>query len=214
LSSEEAGHGGTGARGETRIEEPTAAERAVARRAAESRATVPALELSVETGGEGVGGEGTGGEGASTVRLVRACALALAEHPRANGAYRDGRFELYSRVNVGVVVATDDTYAIPTVFDAERQSLAELEQEVERLEAGATAGTLTAPAFTAATCTVWNAGALGIAAASIPVVPPQAAALAAGTRALTLCCDHRILYGARAAAFLEAVAHHLDRDGV
>jgi pyruvate dehydrogenase E2 component (dihydrolipoamide acetyltransferase) len=204
LSSGEAGDGGTGARGETRIEEPTAAERAVARRAAESRATVPALELSVETGGEGTG----------TARLVRACALALAEHPRANAAYRDGRFELYSRVNVGVVVATADTYAIPTVFDAERQSLAELEQEVERLEAGATAGTLTAPAFTAATCTLWNAGALGIATASIPVVPPQAAALAAGTRALTLCCDHRILYGARAAAFLEAVAHHLDRDRV
>ena len=204
MSSEEPSHGGTGARGETRIEEPTAAERGVARRAAESRATVPALELSVEMRGEG----------ASTARLVRACALALAEHPRANAAYRDGRFELYSRVNVGVVVATDDTYAIPTVFDADRQSLAELEQAVELLEAGATAGTLTAPAFTAATCTVWNAGALGIAAASIPVVPPQAAALAAGTRALTLCSDHRILYGARAAAFLEAVAHHLDRDGV
>jgi pyruvate dehydrogenase E2 component (dihydrolipoamide acetyltransferase) len=204
LSSEEPSRGGTGARGETRIEEPTAAERTVARRAAESRATVPALELNVETSGEGT----------STARLVRACAHALAEHPRANGAYRDGRFELYSRVNVGVVVATDDTYAIPTVFDAERRSLAELEHEVERLEAGATAGTLTAPAFTAATCTVWNAGALGLAAASIPVVPPQAAALAAGTRALTLCCDHRILYGARAAAFLEAVAHHLDRDGI
>ncbi len=33
--------------------------------------------------------------------VVKACALALREHPRANGAYRDGRFELYSRVNVG-----------------------------------------------------------------------------------------------------------------
>ena len=37
--------------------------------------------------------------------VVKACAIALREHPRANGAYRDGRFELYSRVNVGVAVA-------------------------------------------------------------------------------------------------------------
>jgi pyruvate dehydrogenase E2 component (dihydrolipoamide acetyltransferase) len=194
-----------GARGEARIEEPTAAERAVARRAAESRATVPSLELSVAV---------DAGAGPSTARLVHACALALAEHPRANAAYRDGRFELYSRVNVGVVVAVADTYVIPTVFDADRRTADELEAEIARLEADALAGTLTAPAFGAATFTLWNAAVLGIAGASIPVVPPQAAALAAGTRALTLCCDHRILYGARAAAFLETIAHHLDRDRV
>jgi pyruvate dehydrogenase E2 component (dihydrolipoamide acetyltransferase) len=194
-----------GARGETRIEEPTTAERAVARRAAESRATVPSLELTVSTDGRAVVAPTTAG-------LVRACALALREHPRANAAYRDGRFELYSRVNVGVVVAVADTYVIPTVFDADGGTAEELEREIARLEADALAGTLTAPAFGAATFTLWNAGALGIAGASIPVVAPQAAALAAGTRQLTLCCDHRILYGARAAAFLEAIAHHLDRD--
>jgi pyruvate dehydrogenase E2 component (dihydrolipoamide acetyltransferase) len=193
-----------GARGETRIEEPTAAERAVARRAAESRATVPTLELTValDSGAS------------STAQLVHACALALREHPRANAAYRDGRFELYSRVNVGVVVAVADTYLIPTVFDSDRGSAEELEPDLARLEADALAGTLTAPAFGAATFTVWNAAALGIAGASIPVVPPQAAALAAGTRQLTLSCDHRILYGARAAAFLETIAHHLERDRV
>jgi pyruvate dehydrogenase E2 component (dihydrolipoamide acetyltransferase) len=192
-----------GARGETRIEEPTPAERAVARRAAESRATVPSLELSVSVDGA-----------ATTAELVRACALALREHPRANGAYRDGRFELYSRVNVGVVVAVADAYLIPTVFDADHRTADELEAEIARLEADALAGALTAPAFGAATFTLWNGAALGLAGASIPVVPPQAAALAAGTRRLTLCCDHRILYGARAAAFLETIAHHLDRDRV
>jgi pyruvate dehydrogenase E2 component (dihydrolipoamide acetyltransferase) len=190
-----------GARGETRIEQPTPAERAVARRAAESRATVPTLELSVSVDGA-----------STTAQLVHACALALREHPRANGAYRDGRFELYSRVNVGVVVAVADAYLIPTVFDADRRATDELGAEIARLEADALAGTLTAPAFGAATSTVWNAAALGVAGASIPVVPPQAAALAGGTRQLTLSCDHRILYGARAAAFLETIAHHLDRD--
>lgn len=193
-----------GARGETRLEEPSAAERAIARRAAESRATVPNLELSVARDGAPP----------SSGELVRACALALRDNPRANASYRDGRFELYSRINVGVLIAAEDTYAIPTVFDADSRTLAELEEEIAGLRRGAIAGELTAPAFGAATFTVWNAAELGIAGASIPVVPPQAAALAAGTRALTLCCDHRILYGARAAAFLKAIAHHLDGDGV
>lgn len=192
-----------GVRGETRLEEPTAAERVVARRAAESRATVPDLELTVARD-----------RPASTARLVGACALALAEHPRANAAYRDARFELYSRVNVGVVVASGQTYAIPTLFDADRKPHGELEDELATLTAGALAGELTAPAYAGATFTLWNAAEHGLAAASIPVVPPQAAALAAGTHWLTLGCDHRILYGAPAAAFLKAIADHLDRDGV
>ena len=49
-----------------------------------------------------------------------------------------------------------------------------------------------------------------MARASIPVIPPQAAALTAGTTALTLICDHRILYGAQAAAFLTEVQRRLE----
>ena len=48
-------------------------------------------------------------------RTLQACALALREFPRANGAYRDGRIELYSRVNVGVAVAAQDALVVPTI---------------------------------------------------------------------------------------------------
>ena len=58
--------------------------------------------------------------------VVKACALALREHPRANGAYRDGRFELYSRVNVGIAVAARDALVVPTVFDADRKGLRQI----------------------------------------------------------------------------------------
>jgi len=186
-----------------RIEEPTAAERTVARRAAEARATVPDLELTVAASGP-----------VRTARLIHACALALIEHPRANAAYRDGRFELYARINVGVVIAAEGVYVIPTVFDANRKPVAELEKEIAELTEAAGADALTSAAFSGATFTVWNAAELGLAAASIPPVPPQAAALAAGTAALTLSCDHRILYGSRAADFLKTLAHHLDGHGV
>jgi pyruvate dehydrogenase E2 component (dihydrolipoamide acetyltransferase) len=187
------------------VQEPTAAERTVVRRVAEARATVPDLELAVAT--PPASGSGTAG-------LVRACALALNGHPRANAAYRDGHFELYSRVNVGVVVATEGSYLIPTVFDANRKSAEELAGELEALTAGVREARLPSPAFSGATFTVWDARPHGIGAASIPVVPPQAAALAAGTTSLTLSCDHRILYGSAAASFLKAIADHLDRHGV
>jgi pyruvate dehydrogenase E2 component (dihydrolipoamide acetyltransferase) len=181
--------------------EPTAEERAVGRRAAESRATIPALELSVEL---------ADGRALTTGRVVGACALALREHPGVNAAYRDGRFELYSRVNVAVVSSGDDRYLMPTVFDADTKSGRELDDEIERLSRDAVAGRLTAGSFTGATFTVWHAARHGLASAAIPVVPPQAAALVAGTRALTLSCDHRILYGARAAAFLSAIRSRLE----
>ena len=189
------------AKGEVRSEEPTAAERAVIRRAAESRATVPVLELSVESPAR---------DAVGTERVLAACAAALRDHPRANGSYRDGRFELHGRVNVGVLMATEDAYAIPTVFDADQKALAELVQEIGDLAARLDAGTLAPPALSGATFTVWNAAADGIAAAGIPVVSPQAGALTAGLRDLVLACDHRILYGAAATSFLKAIAHHLD----
>jgi len=193
-----------GPKGETRVIQPTPAERTVARRAAESRATVPHLELSVTLSGRA---------GFDTAQLIRACALTLVEHPRANAAYRDGQFELYSRINIGLVVAAEDTYLIPTVFDADSKTHDELCREVEQLRRGALGGQLEPRDFSGATFTVWNAGELGIAQAALPVVPPQAAALTAGTTSLTLICDHRILYGAGATGFLASVSRRLEAGG-
>lgn len=191
---------GVGPKGATTVQEPTASERTVARRAAESRATVPHLELSVEL---------TAQTPATGALILSACAQALREHPRANGSYRDGRFELHSRINVGIVLAGEGAYLIPTVFDADEKPLGELEAEVAQLREQAAAGSLSPGAFSGATFTVWNAAELDVARASVPVVPPQAAALCAGTAALTLVCDHRILYGAPAAAFLNGVKRRL-----
>ncbi|MFL5823689.1 MAG: 2-oxo acid dehydrogenase subunit E2 [Solirubrobacteraceae bacterium] len=192
---------GGGPKGETQVVQPTAVERTIARRVAEARATIPHLELSVDLASDGA---------LDTARLVRACALALREHPRANGAYRDGQFELYSRINIGLVMADEDRYLIPTLFDADEQTLEQLEEAIGRLAAQAAGGQLGAPTFSGATFTVWNAGEHSIARASIPIVPPQAAALAAGTGSLTLACDHRMLYGALAARFLNSVKQRLE----
>jgi pyruvate dehydrogenase E2 component (dihydrolipoyllysine-residue acetyltransferase) len=212
-----------GLKGEVTIEEPDRTRRTVARRSAEARATVPDLELTAEVELDAT----TAGLAAQvlTATLVRACALALQAVPHANGSYRDGRYELYSRINIGVVLA-GETYAVPTLFDCERKSVQELAEELAALEARADAGELLAPELAGATFTLWNPGALGIAGATPVIVPSQAAALAAGAirhepvvrggavvpghrLTLTLACDHRILYGTEAARFLATIAARL-----
>jgi len=218
----------TGLRGETRIQEPDRGQRAIARRTAEIRATIPDLELGVEVD---IGATLTLGRARGvglSALLMRATALALRAHPSANGAYRDGRFELYSRVNVGVVIQGPGNYVTPTVLDADTKSLEQLTEELERISARARAGELTPPELAGATFTLSDLSELGVDRWSALVTPPHAGALTAGALRtvpvlregaivpsarinLTLGCDHRILFGAQAAAFLRDVVTALER---
>ncbi len=162
-----------------------------------------------------------------TATVVRSCALALCAVPRANASYRDGRYELYSRINIGVILAHDHSYSIPTLFDCERKSVQELADEIQTLARRARDGSLLAPELAGATFTLWNPGAHGVAAATPVIVPPQAAALAAGAiraipvirngvvvpghcMTITLACDHRILYGSDATTFLATIRSGLE----
>lgn len=167
------------------------------------------------------------GEVGVTPLLVRACALALRDVPGANGAYRDGRFERYSRVNVGVAVPGADGYAMPTLPDADRKSLQQLAEEIEVAQRRALDAQLSPRDSSGATFTLYDLGALGVDRGSPLIVPPQAAAAAAGAvrkvaavrdgalasamaMTLTVACDHRILYGGEAAAFLSAIKRRLE----
>ncbi len=160
--------------------------------------------------------------------VVKACGLALREHPRANAAYRDGAFELYERVNVGIAVATQDSLIVPTVFDADRRSLIEIAREARRLAERVRQREITPAELSGATFTVSNLGMYGVSSFAAIINPPQAAILAVGglrelpvvrdghvvpgTRmSLVLTCDHRILYGAPAAEFLARVRQLLEQ---
>src|SRR5262249_49483977 len=112
--------------------------------------------------------------------VVKACAHALREFPRANGAYRDGRFELHSRVNVGVAAAPQDALIVPTVFDADRKSLGEIAVEARALAARVRAGEITPPELSGGTFTISNLGMLGVTEFTAIVNGGQAAILAVG----------------------------------
>ncbi len=231
-----AGMGEAGsAKGEVTPVELTKTQQVIARRMAESKATVPDFTLTTEVDASSLVElraqlKALGGEApvpSFNDMVVKACALALRAHPRANGAYRDGRFELFSRVNVGVAVAAEDALVVPTVFDADRKSLGEIAREARALAERVRAGSITPPELAGGTFTVSNLGMFGITQFTAVINPPQAAILAVGAlreaavvrdgalaaghlMSLTLSCDHRILYGAPAAEFLAAVRGTLE----
>ncbi len=214
------------AKGQTTIVELTRTQATIARRMAESKATIPDFSLQMDVDMEAcvtLRAELKRLSGAAVPTyndmVVKAAALALREHPRANGSYRDGRVQLHSRVNVGIAVAAQDALVVPTVFDADEKSLGEIARETRALVERVRDGTITPPELGGGTFTVSNLGMYGIRNFTAIINPPQAAIMSVGEllpravadgdelRArrlltLTLVCDHRILYGADAAVFL------------
>jgi len=222
------------AKGDVTIQELTRIQQVIARRMAESKATVPEFALRTEIDMEACVAlrsqlKELGGEVPSyNDMVVKACALALREFPRANGSYRDAHFELHSRVNVGVAVAASDALVVPTIFDADRKSLREIARETRAVAERVRAGTVTPPELSGGTFTVSNLGMFGVTDFTAVINPPQAAILAVGalapravvhgselvarnTMGVTLACDHRILYGADAAQFLARIRELLEQ---
>ena len=222
-------------RGETTEQDLTRLQKTVARRMAESKATAPDFVLTVEVDMEEAVAlrkqlkAASGDQPAPSFNdfVIKASALALRDFPRANGAYRDGKFELYSRVNVGMAVAGQDALVVPTVFDADSKSLGHIARESRALAERVRAGAITPPELSSGTFTVSNLGMFGIKRFVAVINPPQAAILAVGAleprpvvrdrkvevrsmMELTLSCDHRILYGADAAEFLAKIREYLE----
>jgi pyruvate dehydrogenase E2 component (dihydrolipoamide acetyltransferase) len=225
-----------GAKGEATRHDLSTIQRTVARRMAESRATVPDIELRSEV------------DMTAAVALreqlrarpdlvlpslndliVKAAALALREFPRVNGAYRDAQFETYTRVNIGIAVAGEDSLVVPIVFDADTKSLDEVAQTTRALAARVRDGSISPGDLAGGTFSISNLGMFGIDSFSAVINPPQAAILAVGalrrrpvviesgeiaareTVQLTLACDHRIVYGVEGARFMTRLRELLER---
>ena len=234
-AKKEAQRGEAGVKGEVDVEELTRLQQTVSRRMAESKATAPDFSIALTV------------DMTAAVELrerlkqisdpvpsfndmvVKASANALREHPRVNGAYRDGKFELYDRVNVGIAVAAMDALVVPTVFDADKKSLGQIARDAREMIGKVKEKTVTPPELSGGTFTVSNLGMFGIEQFTAIINPPQAAILTVGKLAkqpavddkgkvvardqmvLTLVCDHRILYGADGAQFLARIKDLLEQ---
>jgi pyruvate dehydrogenase E2 component (dihydrolipoamide acetyltransferase) len=221
-------------KGTVEVVEPNRLQSVIARRMAEAKATVPHFQVQTEVVmdaaivfREQLKDAGPGAPSFNDL-IVKAAALALRDHPLSNGAYRDGHFELHSRVNVGIAVAADHALVVPTIFDADQKSLGTIAAESRRLAERVRSGEVTPAELSGATFTVSNLGMYGMTAITPVINPPQAAILGVGAlreilarvdgeivdrrlMTLTLSCDHRILYGADAAEFLSAIRERLEK---
>lgn len=211
------------------------AQQTIARRMAESKATAPEffVEIEVDMSRAMLLREQLKMQFDPTPTyndmVVQATALALRQHPRVNGAYRDGRFEYYSDVNVGVVVAAAETLMVPTIPHVDQKGLSQIARETRDL-ANAVRGRTIQPAQVAGgTFTISNLGMYGVERFTAVLNPPQAGIIAVGAirnkpivaedgvslavrpmMSLVMSCDHRILYGADGAEFLNTVKAWLE----
>ncbi len=222
------------AKGAVTRREPTRSQSLIARRMSESRATVPDFTLETDVDASRLVDmrrqlkELADGSGAPTVNdlVIRACALSLKDHPAVNGAWRDGAFEEYASINVGIAVTTEGGLVVPVIFDADSKDIHEIASESRDLATRAREGTITPPQLSGGTFSISNLGMFGVDRFTAVINPPQAAILAVGSLReapvvqdgevvagsllnLTLAVDHRAVYGAAAAAFLESVSERL-----
>lgn len=226
----------TSARGDVRVIVPTPTQATIARRMAESAATIPTFTVTADADVSQIvalrlGARAEGGDATPSLNdfVVKAVATALGEFPRFNASWIGDTIECYSRINVGVAVATDDALLVPVVPDADAKSLAEIAAETRRLAEAARRRALRPEELQNGTFTISNLGMFGVRSFTAIVDPPQTAILAVGAvrrapaedatggvvfrdvMTLTLSCDHRVVYGADGARFLSRLRELLER---
>lgn len=159
--------------------------------------------------------------------VIRACALALRDHPGVNAYIDNDTLITAKHVNIGTAVALDDGLVVPVLQDADTLSLAATNDTVRSLSGAARDGSIDPDAYSGGTFSVSSLGGQGIDGFTPVLNPPQAAILGIGrTRevpirygagiawrqevTLSLTIDHRIIDGYPGARFLETVANYLE----
>jgi len=160
--------------------------------------------------------------------IVAAVARALHLHPRMNGSWANDKIALNSHVNVALAMAVENAVVTAVIKDTDRIGLGDIAKQRKELAERARANRLQPADITGATFTISNLGMFNVDAFTAIIVPPQAGILAVGAIAdrvvaangmigvrptlnLTLSSDHRVVDGARAAAFLNDLAEAIAR---
>ena len=159
--------------------------------------------------------------------IVKACALALRQHPQVNSQWFADRMKLNNHVHVGVAVAVEDGLVVPVVRFANEQSLPQIGAAVRDFAGRARNKKLTPQEMDGSTFTVSNLGMFGIESFTSIINQPNSAILSVGaivqkpvvkngqvvagnTIKLTLACDHRTVDGATGAQFLQTLKGYVE----
>ena len=159
--------------------------------------------------------------------VVKACALALKQHPQVNSQWFADKMRLNNHVHIGVAVAVEDGLVVPVVKFANEQSLPQIGAAVKDFAGRARNKKLTPAEMEGSTFTVSNLGMFGIESFTSIINQPNSAILSVGniiqkpvvkdgqivvgnTMKLSLACDHRTVDGATGALFLQTLKGYIE----
>lgn len=159
--------------------------------------------------------------------IVKACALALRQHPQVNSQWFDDKMRLNNHVHIGVAVAVADGLVVPVVRFANEQSLTQIGAAVKDYAVRARDKKLSLDEMEGSTFTISNLGMFGIESFTSIINQPNSAILSVGaivakpvvkngqvvpghTMKLTMACDHRTVDGATGAQFLQTLKGYIE----
>ncbi|SDE47538.1 pyruvate dehydrogenase E2 component (dihydrolipoamide acetyltransferase) [Dyadobacter soli] len=160
--------------------------------------------------------------------VIKACAVALKQHPAVNSAWLGDKIRKYNYVNIGVAVAVDEGLLVPVIREADKKTLSAISGEVKDLAGKAKDKKLQPKDWEGNTFSVSNLGMFGVDEFTAIINPPDSCILAIGTikkvaafkedgtvyptniMKVTLSADHRVVDGATAAQFLLTVKKLLE----
>ncbi len=160
--------------------------------------------------------------------VLYAVSRTLMNHPTINANLVGDNFRLFKHANIGMAVDTERGLLVPTIFGAEKMSLAEISAAAKGAAAKARDGKLSPDEMSGGSFTVTNLGSMGVESFTPVINPPQTAILgvcaityklrADGTTypamGLSLTFDHRAVDGAPAARFLADLCKALENFGL
>ena len=211
----------------------TQMRKTIARRLAESKFTAPHFYLTIEINmTQAVQDRKMLNEDAE-IRvsfndlIIKACALALKQHPNVNSSWHGTTMHRHDNVNIGVAVAVEDGLLVPVIRNADQKGLRHIHSEVVELAGRAKVKKLQPEEMQGNTFTISNLGMFGIEEFTAIINPPDACILAVGAikekpivqngavqianmMKLTMSCDHRVVDGATGAQFLQTVQDLLE----
>lgn len=216
----------------TEREELSQIRRVVAQRMTES-ATIPQFHLTVDVDAGALlkaqrDRRQAGRRVSITAFLVKVLAELLERNRRFNASWKEDHIEIHREVNINVAVATDRGLLVPVLRDCAPRTIDEIDGQLRGLVDRAREGRTRPEEFAGGTFTLSNLGMYGIREFNGLINPPQSALLAVGEirerpfvdqgrvrirpeMSLTLAADHRVVDGAEAARFLDALRKSLTR---
>jgi pyruvate dehydrogenase E2 component (dihydrolipoamide acetyltransferase) len=206
----------------------------IARRLAESKFSAPHFYLTMEIDmDQAVAArkailDTTGQKVSFNDMVIKACAVALKQHPKVNSSWLGDKIRYNHHVNIGVAVAVDEGLLVPVVRFADQKGLVQISSEVREYADKAKNKKLQPADWEGNTFTISNLGMFGIEEFTAIINPPDSCILAVGgikevpvvkggqvvpghVMKVTLSCDHRVVDGATGASFLKALKANLEQ---